>query len=57
METVQCMKAFDLACLELKQGKGYIKNYHEIEDKGKNIAFSTKSNDFWSFFPCFIRFN
>ena len=30
------MKDFDLACLELKQkGKGYVKNYKEINDEGK----------------------
>ena len=36
------MKDFDLTCLELKQnGKGFIKNYDEIEDEGKYIVFPT----------------
>ena len=48
---MQCMKNFDLACLELKQqGKGYIKNYEEIDDEGKYIAFSTIINIFGHFF-------
>ena len=38
----KCMKDFDLACLKLKQqGKGFVKNYIEIEDEGKYSAFST----------------
>ena len=52
---VQCMKNFDLACLELKQqGKGYVKNNEEINDEGKNIAFYAISSIFGHFFHVFI---
>ena len=41
----QCMKDFDLVCLKLKQnGKGFIKNYKEIEDEGKYKPFYTIFN-------------
>ena len=45
------MKDFDLACLELKQqDKGFLKNYEEIEDEGKYMAFSTIISIFGHFF-------
>ena len=45
------MKDFDLACLELKQnGKGYNKNYEEIEDEGKYSDISTINIHFWSLY-------
>ena len=36
------MTDFNLACLELKQnGKGFVKNYDQIEDEGKCEEFHT----------------
>ena len=48
---VQCMKNFDVVCLELKQqGKGFVKNYEEIKDEGNYSIFSLKICIFGHFY-------
>ena len=43
----KCMADFKLACLELKNmGKGYVKNYEEIEDDGKQNTFQSINSYF-----------